>query len=549
MKAPGGSDGRTEEISPRQVNPTAKSHARELGDAREQAVATEEILVALGRAGANSGEILDKIIERAASLCRAQAAQLHLADGDLFRLSRVSRSISEEFRRHSTEHPTARDRGTLVGRVDADRRTQQIADVLADPDYGRQDLQRIAGYRTLLSAPMVLDDDVVGVLSVWRTEVRPFDEREMELLSVFAAQAAIVLRQFDLRRTLELRSAELASRVEQLEALREVGEAVSSSLDPGEVLERIVTNAVRLTDTDGGSVMEDDEQDDVFLVRATYGSSSDLVARLRAITIRRDSTLVGRAVTERRPLEVADLSTAGLDPHLEVLYADGWRSVLAVPMFRGDVIVGVLVIRRRSIGSFPEEMVELLRTLGSQSSVAIINARLFRELAQKVELLEALRGVGEAISSSLDLDEVLQRILASAVRLSSADGGLLIEYDEAERTFDTRLVLGGSADLLDRLDEQMGDADEQTMLSRFGQAAVAGRVLEIADTTVGRLDPMAELLIADGWRSVLSVPIWFVRALFLVTSDKLTWNSIEALLHGARIRVKRDNVGTVARRT
>ena len=176
-------------------------------------------------------------------------------------------------------------------------------------------------------------------------------------------------------------------------------------------------------------------------------------------------------------------------------------------MVRGDLIVGVLVIRRRSVGAFPEEMVDLLETFASQSSVAIVNARLFRELAQKVELLEAVRGVGEAISASLDLNEVLERILASAVRLSSADGGLMIEYDETERTFDTRLVLGASASLLDRLDEQMGVADGETMFGRFGQAAMEGRVLEIPDTTVGRLDPMAELLIADGWRSLLSVPI------------------------------------------
>lgn len=104
---------------------SSTEHARELDDAREQAVATEEILVALGRAGANPGEILDKIIERAASLCRAHAAHLHLADGEVFRLSRVSRSVPEEFRRHSLAHPTTRDRGTLLGRVVAERRTQQ----------------------------------------------------------------------------------------------------------------------------------------------------------------------------------------------------------------------------------------------------------------------------------------------------------------------------------------------------------------------------------------------------------------------------------------
>jgi len=423
--------------APREVPATIDSggttHSRELSDAREQAVATEEILVALGRAGANSGEILDRIIQRAASLCGAEAAQLNLADGDVFRLSRLSTSVPEEFRRHFQDHPATRDRASIIGRVAAERRTQQIIDVLADPDYGRQDLQRIAGFRTLLSAPMVLDDDVVGVLSVWRTEVRPFDGREMELLSVFAAQAAIVLRQFDLRHTLERSSAELARKVEQLEALREVGEAVSSSLDPGEVLDRIVTNAVRLTDTDGGSIMEYDEQDDVFIVRAVYGSSPELVAHLRAITIRRDSTLVGRAATLDQPLQIADLSSAERDPHLDALHQDGWRSALVVPMVRGDVIVGVLVIRRRSVGPFPADMVELLETFASQSSVALINARLFRELQTKsAELAVASRHKSEFLASmSHELRTPLNAVIGfSEVLLDRLFGELNDRQDE-----------------------------------------------------------------------------------------------------------------------
>jgi GAF domain-containing protein len=115
------------------------------------------------------------------------------------------------------------------------------------------------------------------------------------------AQGAIVLRQVELMRG----------------ALREVGEAVSSSLDLDEVLEQIVSNAVRLTGTDGGSIMEYDEQDESFLVRTAYGSSRALLEQLRAITIRRASTLVGRTVLARRPLEVPDLGQVELDPHLD----------------------------------------------------------------------------------------------------------------------------------------------------------------------------------------------------------------------------------------
>ncbi|MDT5324749.1 MAG: hypothetical protein QOF25_1901 [Mycobacterium sp.] len=370
------------------VTRTSSQQHQELKDLRHQSAASREILAALGRAGADPEAVLDTVLEYAARLCGAQAAQLFLVDGDVFRLSRVSGGTSAEYRKHLLDHPLARNRSSIVGRAAEDMRTHQIPDVLKDADYGRPDLQRLAGFRTLLSTPMLLQDEVVGVLSMWRTDVKPFDVRERELLEEFAVEGAIVLRQVNLMKALESRSSELGSKVAQLEALREVGEAVGSSLDRNEVLDRIVSNAVRLTETDGGSIMEYDESDDSFHVRAAFGSSADLVEQLRAITIRRDSTLVGRAALADRPLEVPDLAQAELDPHLEILFRDGWRSVLAVPMLRGDKMVGVLVIRRRSTGAFPPDMTELLQTFASQSALAIVNAHLFGELQTKTKELE-----------------------------------------------------------------------------------------------------------------------------------------------------------------
>jgi signal transduction histidine kinase len=354
---------------------------QELRDVRHQWAASREILAALGRAADNPGEVLDTVLEYAARLCGAQAVQLFLVDGDVFRVERVSGETPEDYRTYLLDNPIARSRSSTVGRAAEDMCTNQIADVLSDAEYGRHDLQKLTGFRTLLSTPMILQDEVVGVLSMWRTDVKPFDDRERELLEEFAAQGAIALR-------LESRGAELGSKVAQLEALRDVGDAVGSSLDPDEVLDRIVSNAVRLTGTDGGSIMEYDESDDSFQVRAAFGSSPDLVEQLRAVTIRRDSTLVGRAALAHRPLEVPDLAQAELDPHLEILFRDGWRSVLAVPMLRGDKMVGVLVIRRRSTGAFPPDMTELLETFAGQSALAIVNARLFAELQTKTKELE-----------------------------------------------------------------------------------------------------------------------------------------------------------------
>lgn len=406
---------------------------RSLRDAREASLASREILRALGRERGASGEIFDTIIERAARLCRADAAQLYLLEGDVFRLSRLSGTVPEEFRRYLLGHPVDRSRATLLGRVALDRRPQQIEDVLSDPGYGRRDLQRLAGYRTLLSAPMVLGDEVVGVLSMWRTQVAPFTEAEMGLLDEFAAQAAIALQQVDLMQALEARSAELARKVHQLEVLRSVGDAVSSTLDPAAVLDGIVSNAVQLTDADGGSILEYDESTDGFMVRAAYGSSPEMVRTLRRTVIRRDASLVGRAVTERRPLLIADISTEPLDAHLEVLHREGWRSVLAIPMLRGDLIVGAVVIRRRRPGSFSDDMVELLQTFATQSSIALVNARLFSELESKsAELEVASRHKSEFLASmSHELRTPLNAVIGfSEVLIDRTFGDLNDRQDE-----------------------------------------------------------------------------------------------------------------------
>jgi signal transduction histidine kinase/CheY-like chemotaxis protein len=421
--------------APEQVGQAAPDTAlgNALADAQEQSLASREILRALGSERGGSEQIFDTIIERAARLCRADAAQLYLLDGDVFRFSRLSGEVPEEYRRYLPDHPVELSRATLMGRVALDRRTQQIDDVLADPDYGRQDLQRLAGFRVLLSAPMLLDDEVVGVLLMWRTRVDPFSERDRSLLDEFAAQAAIALRQSDLMRSLEARSSELASKVQQLEALRDVGEAVGSSLDPDAVLNSIVSNAVRLTDADGGSIMEYDERTDAFVVRAAYGSGQNLLDRLRDVTIRRDATLVGRAATEQRPLQVADLSQVQLDPHLDLLYRDGWRSLLAIPMVRGDLIIGVVVIRRRTAGRFDEDMVDLLHTFAAQSSVALMNARLFRELETKsAELEVASRHKSEFLASmSHELRTPLNAVIGfSEVLIDRMFGELNERQDE-----------------------------------------------------------------------------------------------------------------------
>ena len=412
----------------------AQEHARVLKnyvDLSDQFAAASEVLSALGRSAGDPDAVLATVVESARRLCRSPAAALYLLEAGVFRMIKAV-GLSNESIQYIAEHPMPLDRDTLIGRVALDRKAQQIADVLADAAYGRQDLQRVTGSRTIMGAPMLLDNQVIGALNLWRYEVSPFDARDMAIVSAFAAQAALAVNTIQLVQQLEARGAELAKKVDELEALREVGEAVNSSLDIDDVLSTIAKHAVELSETDGGSIMEYAEQERCFIVRSTYRTAPGVVERLRSIRIDVDQTLVGRAARERRPIAVPDLGAVPLDPHLQILHDDGWRSLVAVPMLREGRIVGSLVIRRKRTGDFTEETVDLLETFASQSALALQNAQLFRELKeQSLELELASQHKSEFLASmSHELRTPLNAVLGFSEVLLERMFGELNERQE-----------------------------------------------------------------------------------------------------------------------
>ena len=423
---------------------------RDFDALKDQFDAVSDVLRAMGRAAAEPDTVFAAVVESARRLCRSQAAHLYLLKDGIFRLT-TTVGLSEESRRLIVEHPFPLDRGTLTGRVGLERRSLQIADVLADPDYGRHDLQRAAGFRTVMAAPMIVDDEVIGALNVWRNDVQPFDDREISLVTAFAAQAAIAVHGVKLVQQLEWRGTELSHKVDQLEALSAVGDAVSSSLDVDDVLDTIARHAVALSDTDGGSIMEYVERDRCFLVRSVHRTSPEVVERLRSIRIELDETLVGRAARSRRPIAVPDLDAVELDAHLQILYDDGWRSLVAVPMLREGQIVGSLIVRRKTTGPFSEETVDLLETFASQSTLALVNARLYRELQeQRLELELASRHKSEFLASmSHELRTPLNAVLGfSEVLLDRMFGDINERQEEYLRD-----IHGSGQHLLELLNE------------------------------------------------------------------------------------------------
>jgi len=250
----------------------------------------------------------------------------------------------------------------------------------------------VGNLRTFLAVPLRQQGELIGGLFARRTEVRPFTPAQIKLLETFADQAVIAIENVRLFQELQERTRELAESVEEMKALGEVGQAVSSTLDLQTVLSTIVGRAVQLSGTDCGIIYEYDEPTQEFHLRASYQMEQELVDAYQATPLRLGQGATGRAAETRVPVQIADLrqeqefATRGMRPILSRL---GYQSLLAVPLLFEQKIMGALTIYRRETGSFAPEIVNLLRTFATQSVLAIQNARLFREIEAKGRQIEA----------------------------------------------------------------------------------------------------------------------------------------------------------------
>lgn len=237
---------------------------------------------------------------------------------------------------------------------------------------------------------MLAGDQAIGVIVLQRHRVDPFDERTIQLAATFAAQGSIAIQNVRLFQEMERRDGELARSVDELRVLGEISQAVSSSLDLDEVLTAIVSAAVQLSGAEGGSIFEFDDQTELFGIRASFGTGDELVEKIGQARIHLRETFLGRAAASGQPAQTTDLDHEPSDPHISELRRAGWRSMLVVPLLRELEIMGALVVRRRAPGAFSDQTAVLLQTLASQSSVAIHNARVYRELAEKTSQLEVV---------------------------------------------------------------------------------------------------------------------------------------------------------------
>jgi len=407
------------------------AHAQ-VTESLEQQTATAEVLKLISRSTFDLGPVLETLIEHAARLCGAVGGCIYRKDGELQRLA-AAYNMSPEHRDFVEQNPVTSGRGTAVGRAILERRAVHIHDVKADPSYTHGAVG-IGGYRTLLGVPMMREDAPIGVFAVWRTEVLPFTDKQIELVTTFADQGAIAIENIRLLSELRARTDDLTRSVGQLTALGEVGRAVSSTLDLETVLSTIVSRAIQLSGTDGGSVYEYDEATEEFSLRASRNLPEAYVEQVRDTRPRKGEGAVGRVAQTREPVQIADIS----DPAVyesrvrNMLLQIGLRALLAVPLIAEDQLVGALIVMRKRSGTFAAEEVALLQTFATQSALAIQNARLFRELADKSHQLEvASQHKSEFLANmSHELRTPLNAIIGFSEVLSDRMFGELNEKQE-----------------------------------------------------------------------------------------------------------------------
>src|SRR5262247_2399071 len=248
-------------------------------------------------------------------------------------------------------------------------------------------LVEAAGARSLLGVPMLKENELVGAIAIFRQEVRPFSDKQIDLVTNFASQAVIAIENVRLLTELRARTEELGQSVEELRALGEVTQAVNSTLDLQTVLSTIVAKAVQLSDTEAGSIYVHDETQQEFQLQANYGMSDDLIAALKDHHLD-ISGAVAQAAKQAEPVQVPDMRAEQPNPANDLMLREGYRARLLVPLLRFHEVMGALVVRRKSPGEFSKNTIDLLRTFAAQSVLAIQNARLFQEIEEKGRQLE-----------------------------------------------------------------------------------------------------------------------------------------------------------------
>jgi signal transduction histidine kinase len=411
----------------------AIENTRLLTDLREslqQQTATADVLKVVSRSAFDLQAVLDTLVRSAASLCEADGAAIHRRAGDVYPFA-ASYGHSREFEASMRDRSFSPGRESAIGRAVLGAVTAHIPDVEADPADSAvvQQWRKIGGYRTTLAVPLMREDSVIGAIVLTRKVVRPFTNKQIELVETFADQAVIAIENTRLFEEVQARTHDLSESLEYQTAISDVLSVISKSpseLQP--VLNAIVETARRLCSAP--DVVINLQDGDRLVLRAHWGT----IPIRTEWPISRDF-VAGRCVVDALPVHVHDFAAAGDEfPHGRTDPIElGHRTMLATPLLKENRAIGALILRRAEVRPFTDREIRLVETFANQAVIAIENARLFEEVqARTSELTEALErqtATSDVLNvmsrSAFHLQPVLDTIVETASRLCEAEFALI----------------------------------------------------------------------------------------------------------------------------
>jgi signal transduction histidine kinase len=399
----------------------------ELRQSLQQQTATADVLKVISRSAFDLRTVLQTLVESAARLCDADAVTItRERNGAFYRAEAFG--LSQEFMDYVQDIPIKAEKGSASGRSLLEGRVIHIPDVKADPQYTWAEGQRLGDFRTTLAVPMLRDGIPIGVLTLSRSEVRPFSEKQVELVTTFADQAVIAIENARLL-------SELRESLEQQTATADVLRVISSS--PGElkpVFDTILENATRICEAKFGVLCSYDGN--LFKYAAVWNAPPAFLEfiRQRGSFAPRAGTPLDRILKTKNIIHRAD---ASVDEVLtDTARLAGAKSHLTVPMFKDEALVGAIIIYRQEVRPFSEKQIALVQNFAAQAVIAIENTRLLNELRQSLEQQTATADVLRVISSSPgELEPVFQAMLENATRICEANFGQLQLYENGAFRF------------------------------------------------------------------------------------------------------------------
>ena len=416
-------------------------------------------------------DVLDTLAKSAARLCEADIAVILRQKGSVYQ-HEASHGYGPELDAYMSKIRFEPGRGTIAGRTALEGKVVQVTDILDDPEYILGDAIRKMGVRTMLGVPLLRERIPIGIIVLIRRTVQRFSDRQIELATTFADQAVIAIENVRLFEDVQERSRELQESLRQQTATADVLKIISrSAFDLKSVLQTLVESAARLCEADKGTITR--QQDGVFFRAETYGFSQEFTDYVRTVPVQPErGSVSGRALLEGRVIHIPDVRADPEYSFAEAQKRGDFRTLLGVPMMRDGVPIGVSGLARSQVRPFTEKQIELVTTFADQAVIAIENVRLFddvqartRELARSVEELRALGAVSQAVNSTLDLQTVLDTIVARATQLSGTEAGAIYVFDDVSGQFQLRATYGMTADMIAVITEHHADFSEAVRLA------------------------------------------------------------------------------------